>query len=205
MFSPLVEQHKSTLDHYRRTYGSELPPAELEAKLFTYSQNAERTFDPSKNASFKTHLSNHLNKLKRDVHNSGSNFKVSEDVGMSINKIRTSKDELYMMHGQEPTDKEIAKHTGISQKLVSKYSRMSEIKGVVTDKFEGGTNYASVSSMLPDLSKKESLVADTIEQDMSTAEALKHTKMPNTVCYRERNKLRDRMRSSYLRSNTKDM
>jgi len=205
VYSPLVQEHQGTIDHFRRQYSSEIPPAELDLKLYNYSKDAERTFDKSKNASFKTHLSNHLTKLKRDVHQSGSNLKVSEDVGMSINKLRTSGDEFYMRHGREPTTSELSKHTGMDQKFVSKYSKMGSIKTVMTDKFETGTNYASIQDLLPNLSKKEQRVADTITNSMSTPEALKHTKMSNGAFYKERNKLKDRMRMAYLRSNTKEM
>ena len=204
VYSPLVSDHKGTIDHFRRTYSAELPPAELELKLFTYANNAERTFDKTKNASFKTHLSHHLNKLKRDVHQSGSNLKISEDVGMSINKLRTSGDEFYMKHGREPNIQELSKHTGMPEKFVNKYKKLGKIKTVATDKFGGGTNYVSLQGLLPDLSGRELKVADTITHDMSTKDALKHTGMSNTAYYKERNKIRSRMRNSYVRLNTQE-
>ena len=194
-----------TINHFKRTYSSELSPAELDYKLYTYSQNAERTFDKTKNASFKTHLSNHLNKLKRDVHESSSNLKVSEDVGMAINKLRTANDELYMMHGRDATDAELAKHTGFKSKFVNKYKKMGQIKAVVTDKFGGGTNYVSMQSLLPDLSGKEKKISETIEKGMSTPKALKHTGMSNGAYYSGLNKLRARMRKSYIRNNTQEV
>ncbi len=202
--SPLVSGQKETLDHFRRTFSSELPPAELELKLFTYANNAERTFDKKKNASFKTHLSNHLNKLHRDVHNSGSNLKVSETVGLSINKLRKAGDEFYMTHGRDPSNRELSKHTGMPEKFVNKYKRIGEIKAVATDKFSGGANYISMQTMLPDLTGREKKVADTISQGMSTKEALKHTGLSSSVYYRDRDKLRGRMRKSYLRNNTQE-
>jgi len=203
-YSPLVSNHKDTLDHFRRTYSSELPPAELDLKIYTYANNAERTFDKNKNASFKTHLTHHLNKLKRDVHQSGSNLKVSEDVGMAINKIRTSSDEFYMKHGRDPSTKELAKATGLKEGLVNKYKRMGEIKTVATDKFGSGMNYASIQSLLPDLQGKEKKVADTITQDMGNKDALKYTGLSNGAYYKERNKLRTRLRQAYLRTNTQE-
>ena len=205
VYSPLVSDHKGTIDHFRRTYSAELPPAELELKLYTYAGNAERTFDKTKNASFKTHLSHHLNKLKRDVHNSGSNLKVSEDVGMSINKLRTSGDEFYMKHGRMPDNRELAKHTGMPEKFVDKYKKMGKIKTVATDKFNGGVNHVSLQSLLPDLTGRDKKIADTITMNMSTPEALKHTGMSNTAYYKGRNKIRSRMRSSYVRLNTQEM
>ena len=193
-----------TIEHFRRTYSSELSPAELELKLYTYANNAERTFDKTKNASFKTHLSHHLNKLKRDVHQSGSSLKISEDVGMSINKLRTSSDEFYMKHGREPNSKELSEYTGMPEKFVNKYKRIGSIKAVATDKFSGGTNFVSLQGLLPDLTGRELKVADTITRDMSTKDALKHTGMSNTAYYKERNKIRTRMRNSYVRLNTQE-
>ena len=203
-YGPLASKHKDTIDHFRRTFSSEIPPAELELKLFTYANNAERTFDKNKNASFKTHLTHHLNKLKRDVHQAGSNLKVSEDVGMAINKIRTSSDEFYMKHGREPTTKELAKATGIKEHLVNKYKKMGEIKTVATDDFGNGMDYVSVQNLLPDLNGREKKVADTIEQNMNNKDALKYTGLSNGAYYKERNKLRDRLRQAYLRLNTQE-
>ena len=189
-----------SLDHYRRSFSGELPPAELEYKLFTYSSQAKKTFDPSKNASYKTHLDSYMSKMKRDIHNSHSTMKVSEGVGLGINKIKKAKDEFYMIHGKTADTKAIATATGLSQSIVRKYDKMSTIKPVVTSGFQGGMDYVDVQGLLPGLKGKDKLVAETISQDMDTSKALAHTSMSQSTYYRNRDALGTRMREAFIRT-----
>ena len=189
----------STIDYYRKSYAGELSPADLDFKLYTYANNAKRTFDPKKKASFKTHLNSHMSKLMRDVHETSSPFKISEEVGFGINKIRKAKDEFYMMNGSDPTTTQISTATGLSKKLVNKYSQMSTIQPVKIIDGGIGIETFDVKSMLPDLKGKEKLVGETISKNMNTATALKHTGLSKSKYYRTRDTLRSKMRKSFLR------
>lgn len=189
----------SVINYYRRSYAGELSPADLNFKLYSYANNAKKTFDPKKKASFKTHLNSHMNKLMRDVHEVSSPFKVSEEVGLGINKIRRAKDEFYMMNGSDPTPGEIATATGLSKKLVNKYSKMSNVQPVKVIEGNGGIETFDVKSMLPDLTGKEKLVGETISGNMNTSRSLKHTGLSKSNYYRTRDNIRGKMRESFLR------
>ncbi len=190
----------SFIDHYRRSFSGDLPSAELEYKLFTYSSQAKKTFDPSKNASYKTHLDSYMSKMKRDIHNSHSTMKVSEGVGLGINKIKKAKDEFYMVHGTTADTKAIAKATGLSPSLVKKYDNISTIRPVMTSEFQGGMDYVDVQGLLPGLKGREKLVAETISQNMSTKKALSHTNMSQSTYYRNRDALGTRMKEAFIRT-----
>ena len=194
-----MDDTTSTIDYYRKSYAGELSPADLNFKLYTYANNAKRTFDPKKKASFKTHLNSHMNKLMRDVHETSSPFKVSEEVGLGINKIRKAKDEFFMMNGSDPTTAQIANATGFSKKIVNKYSKMSMIQPVKFLEGTPGIETFDVKSMLPDLKGKEKLVGETISRNMNTSRSLKHTGLSKSKYYRTRDTLRDKMRTSFLR------
>ena len=194
-----MDDTTSTIDYYRKSYAGELSPADLNFKLYTYANNAKRTFDPKKKASFKTHLNSHMSKLMRDVHETSSPFKVSEEVGLGINKIRKAKDEFYMMNGSDPTTAQIASATGFSKKIVNKYSKMSMIQPIKFMDASAGMETFDVKSMLPDLKGKERLVGETISKNMNTSKALKHTGLSKSKYYRTRDTLRDKMRTSFLR------
>ncbi len=196
----IVNDVNPTIDYYRKSYSGELSPADLNFKLYTYANNAKRTFDPSKKASFKTHLNSHLSKIMRDVHETASPFKVSEEVGLNINRVRKAKDEFYMMNGTDPTPAEIATTTGLSKKIVNKYSRMSRIHPVKVLDGNFGMETFDVKSMLPDLKGKEKLVGESISMDMNTSKALKHTGLSKSKYYRTRSSLRDKMKASFLRT-----
>ena len=193
-----------TISYYKYQFSGNLPPAELDMKLDEYSQQAVKNFDASKGASFSTHLSRHLEKIKRDIHSSTSTLKSSEEVGLSINKLGKAKDELYMTLGREPTDKEISDATKIPQHIVTKHLSLKNAGRPSIQEFKG-VSEISVSNLLPDLSKSDNLVASTIEQDMSTSAALKHTGLKKTIYYRRRAKLADRMKSAFLRTQTQEL
>ncbi len=195
-----MTQDDSVIDYYRKSYSGELSPADLNFKLYTYANNAKRTFDPSKKASFKTHLNSHLSKLMRDVHETSSPFKISEEVGLGINRVKKAKDEYYMMNGRDPSSAEIASATGLSKKIVNKYSGMSRIQSIKIDEFKGGIDTFNVSGMLPDLAGKDKLVGETISGNMSTAKALRHTGMSKSRYYRARDGVRGKMREAFLRT-----
>ena len=188
-----------TIDYYRNSYSGDLSPADLNFQLYTYANNAKRTFDPSKKASFKTHLNSHLSKIMRDVHETSSPFKVSEEVGFGINRIRKAKDEFYMMNGSDPTSAEISKATGLSKKIVDKYSKMSKIQPIKILSENPGIETFDVKGMLPDLRGKEKLVGETISMNMNTSKALKHTGLSKSKYYRTRDSVRTKMRESFLR------
>ncbi len=77
---------------------------------------------------------------------------------------------------------------------------MSRVQSVKIDEFKSGTDLFDVSGMLPDLSGKDKLVGETISRNMSTSSALKHTGMSKSKYYRSRDGIRDKMRSSFLRT-----
>jgi len=200
----MIREHQSTIDYFRRVYSNDIPPAQLDYKLFKYSQEAAKSFDPKKNASFKTHLSNHLAKLKRDVHSSGSTIKTGEEVGYSIHRIKRAKDEFYMVHGREPENAEIAKAVNLSEKIVGKYDRMSSIKAVRSDTADRGSMSVKMNELLPNLNKTDKAIVRTITGDMGVSEALKHTGLSKSSFYRKRDLLSSDMKESYLRMREKN-
>ncbi len=195
----------AVIDYYRKSYAGELSPADLNFKLHTYASNAKRTFDPKKKASFKTHLNHHLSKIMRDVHETSSPFKISEEVGLGINRVKKAKDEYYMAHGRDAGSSDIANMTGLSKKIVNKYSNMSRIQSVKVNEFKGGIDTFDVSSMLPDLTGKDKLVGETISGNMNTSKSLKHTGMSKSNYYRIRDGLKSKMRDSFLRTREQNL
>ncbi len=196
----MTRDTNSTIDYYRKSYAGELSPADLNFKLYTYAENAKRTFDPSKKASFRTHLDSHLSKIRRDVHEVSSPLKISEEVGLNINRVKKAKDEYYMMKGKDPSSSDLALATGFSKKMVNKYSDMSRIQSVKVREFNGGVDTFDVAGMLPDLTGKDKLVGETISGNMNTSKALRHTGMSKSKYYRARDSIRGKMRDSFLRT-----
>jgi len=194
----------NVLDKYRAAFSDKLPKSELEAKLFSYYQDAKRTYDKSSGASFSTHLHNRLQRLHRDVHESTTTLKSSESLGLSVNKIKRAVDEFYMTHGREPTVEEISKATSISPKIVEKHMGVSKIKPVHVEDFAtpafGET--VSIQELLPSLDEKSKKVAETIDKGMDTKDALKHTGMQQASYYRALSRLREKARQAYLRKTT---
>lgn len=196
----MKNSEQSTINYFKQAYSAEMSPAELDYKIDMYVNNARRTFDPSKNASFTTHLSNHLGKLRRDIHSQGSSMKTSEELGFNLNKIKKAKDEFYMTHGTNATIDDLAKSTGFSKKIVKKYDAMSSIKTVNTDKFDTGSEVYDIHTLLPDIPKEDAKMADVISQGMSTKAGMEHTGLQKTQFFKKKNDFAQKLRESYLRN-----
>jgi len=177
-------------------------PAEEAVNGFLHTEAAKSSYDPKKGASLETHVNNYMKKTNRDLHNSFSTLKSSEGLGLSLHKLNRTKEEYYMTHGRYPDPIELSKSSGVPVKLVKKHMSTFKVKTVGVDDFTLGTSYADIKNLLPDLSKKDRLIADTMTSGVTTPEALKATGLSQGSYYRASNKLRGRMRSAYLRSNT---
>ena len=194
------EDIAGTISHYKSTFSDIFPPAELDIHIHNQLNSAKKTFDPSKGASFNTHLSNHMKKLTGIAHEYGSTLKSGRDTGMSIHNINRVKDELYMLTGSNPSPKDISRKVGIPVHLVEKHMKIGETKLVGVDDFSSSKSYVDIQSVLPDMNRQEKKIADTITMGMPTSKALSHTGMTRASFFRNKNKLRSRIRKAYLAS-----
>jgi uncharacterized protein (UPF0335 family) len=176
-------------------------PVEEQVNAYLYRKEAERTYDPSKGASLETHINSYMQKAQRDQSVAGSTLKSSEQLGLSINKIRRAEQEHYMVHGVEPTVSQLSKSTGYSPKIISKHKGIASIKTVGVDDFTPKQQYVDMQTLLPDLKGHTLSVAKAMSSGDPMSKVLKDTGMSKSSYYRASKNIRDRMRQAYLRNN----
>jgi DNA-directed RNA polymerase specialized sigma subunit len=75
-------------------------------------------YDP-KQGRLQTYMYNHLQSLKRVNRQQTQIIKLPERVSLEQQSLRNAEDELRAVHGQEPTDSQLAEHTGFSPKRIA--------------------------------------------------------------------------------------
>ena len=91
---------------------------------------AVENYDPSQ-AKLNTHVINHLKGLRRIARNQNQVLKVPERVALDQSYLSRAEEELSDRLGREPTDSEIADHTGLSLK------RLAYVRGYANPVAEG--------------------------------------------------------------------
>jgi len=181
----------------RLKFSGFLSPAQLEYKISQYETAAKKTYDPQK-GSFSTHLSNHLNKLNRDVHNSMNNLGISENNGLSIHKMQKAHDEFSLQHDKSPTTEELSSLTGIPQKFVSKYQSSLGNSMAISRDANIAPEYMNFSDFTSGLDKEEIGIAS------STVGLGKKSKtISRTSFFRKAKAIKDKMRHNFLNKETR--
>ena len=101
-----------------RSYGGKNPSPVLHSKAKLMALDAARRYDPSK-AKLRTHLMTNLQGLRRLVVREGQIISIPERVGLDLHHIHRATEELADRLGRDPSDSELADHTGISLKRLA--------------------------------------------------------------------------------------
>jgi len=175
-----------------------MTPAELEVKKSIYTDSAKRTFNADSGASIDTHIAHHLQRLIRDTHNASSTLKSSDSVGYDISKVKRAADEYYMTYGKDAPIEHIAKSTGLSKKVVQKHLNSQGPTVSFSSDFSVSSIDISPEDFFQPKSKEDKKVFDTIVNDMSSSESLKHTGLSKSSYYRSLDRIKKAMRKTYL-------
>lgn len=142
----LLEKAKPTIDSAIRTYvGQPDPVAHSKAKLLALK--AFRSYDPKKGTKLRTHLMTQLQPLRRLAAQRRTVLQVPERVQQQMNTLFEAKQALVERFNREPSDIELADHTGLSVRRIQnlrQYQVMPIAEGVATTP-EGKPIQAGVS------------------------------------------------------------
>jgi DNA-directed RNA polymerase specialized sigma subunit len=115
----LVDAAKGNIDKALRMYvGNDDKAARSHAKVLAVK--AFKSYDPSKNTKLRTHFLTQLQPLRRFAASRRMVFNVPEVVQQDMAGIGAAKRELIDALDREPTDAELADHTGLSQGRIQK-------------------------------------------------------------------------------------
>lgn len=120
--SKLLKAVNPVLTAAIRTYGTQGSPT-LHTRAKILALDAMKRYDPSQ-AKLRTHLMFQLQGLRRHTAQEQQILSVPEQVGLDINHLRESQNVLSDKLGRDPSDMELADHTGLSirrLKYIRKY------------------------------------------------------------------------------------
>jgi RNA polymerase primary sigma factor len=110
----LLEAANPVLDTAVKSYAGGDPAFRSRAKLL--AADAFRTYDPAKGTKLRTHLLTQLQSLRRHAMQRNQVVKVPERVQTDMWNMHRSQGELNDKLGREPSEQELADHSGLSMK-----------------------------------------------------------------------------------------
>lgn len=135
----LVQALDPVLNSAVRTYGGGSPSPTLRSRAKLLALEAAGRYDPAR-AKLRTHLMVHLQGLRRYAAREQQIVGVPERVALDLHRVRTSAGELADRLGRDPTDRELADHTGLSVKRIGyvRQARGALAEGQLTREGESG-------------------------------------------------------------------
>lgn len=134
---------KPVLDSALRTYGGAKPSPTLRSRAKLMALDAARRYDPTR-AKLRTHLMTHLQGLRRFHAREAQVVTLPERVGLDLHRLHLATQELSDRLGREPSDQELADHTGLSLKRLGhiRKARPGYAEGQLMAQTEGGQEAA---------------------------------------------------------------
>lgn len=135
----MIKRIQPIIDTALKTYvGQDVPPSvRLQAKRMALE--GLNSYDPSK-SQLKTHLMWHMQGLKRAANKANQILNVPERIQLDSRYINNSFNELAETLGRDPSDSELADHTGLSLK------RINKVRTFKSGISEGAANQAMFNS-----------------------------------------------------------
>ena len=145
--------------------------ARTQAKLMAL--RALETYDPSK-GSVRTHLLSQLQSLRRFAAQQQNIIDVPEQVSLDYQALQEATNELKDKLGREPTDDELADHTGLSKRRIKKIRSFNQpvSEGMTHNETEEDGSDGSVASNVPGKDPGLDAWLDFVYDDLSTTDKL---------------------------------
>lgn len=135
-----------------------LPTAALMASAKRWTIHAVKTYDPTKGAQLSTHVTNWLQKIKRENYKYQNAARIPENLHIEFGKFKEAEESFKERFDRDPTDDELAHELGWSKKqVVNLKSRNYE------DRTEGANEAPSVVHK----TNEESLFIEHLKQVLS--------------------------------------
>lgn len=145
--------------------------ARTQAKLMAL--RALETYDPSK-GNVRTHLLSQLQSLRRYAAQQQNIIDVPEQVSLDYQSLQEATNELRDKLGREPTDEELADHTGLSTKRIKKIRSFNQpvSEGMTHNETAEDGSDGSVASNVPGKDPGLDAWLDFVYDDLSNTDKL---------------------------------
>ena len=171
----LVNNLKPIIQSETNKLSGSLPQSALKGEVVSWAIRAIKDFDPSKGTKLSTHVYNWTRKAKRLNYTYQNIANMGEDKQLQYGKynhaVTTLEDEL----GRDPTNKEIARRMGWTEKEVEKYKAL-----IFQDHYESGNLYAAEQSRFNEDPLKLNYIKSQLDADELNILAGTAAKLPSS-------------------------
>lgn len=115
----LLSTLQPVIDTAVSSYGGAAPSPTLKSRARLMALKALNTYDPQR-GNVRTHLLSQLQGIRRLSAQEQNIISIPEQVGLDFQKMHSSQQELQDRLSREPTDTELADHTGLSARRLQK-------------------------------------------------------------------------------------
>ncbi|NDE17442.1 hypothetical protein EBZ80_21170 [bacterium] len=132
------------------------------------------TYDP-KRGNVRTHLLSQLQSLRRLTAQSQNIISIPEQVGLDYSRLNESEAELRDQLGRDPTDDELADHTGLSTRRIQKIRAFNQpvSEGMTTREVSDEESYGGdVASNIPGSTRSADAWFNFVYEDLSPVDKL---------------------------------
>lgn len=132
------------------------------------------TYDPAR-GNVRTHLLSQLQSLRRMSAQTQNIISIPEQVGLDYGRLSESEAELYDQLGRDPTDDELADHTGLSRRRIQKIRAFNQpvSEGMTTREVTDEESYGGdVASTIPNSNRSADAWFNFVYEDLSPVDKL---------------------------------
>jgi RNA polymerase primary sigma factor len=132
------------------------------------------TYDPQR-GNVRTHLLSQLQSLRRVSAQAQNIISIPEQVGLDYGRLTESESELYDQLGRDPTDDELADHTGLSKRRIQKIRAFNQpvSEGMTTREVTDEESYGGdVASTIPNSNRSADAWFNFVYEDLGPVDKL---------------------------------
>lgn len=170
----LLKTIQPVIDTAVMSYAGQNASPTIHSRARLMALKALDTYDPNK-GNVRTHLLSQLQSLRRLSAQSQNIISIPEQVGLDYSKLNDSETELRDQLGRDPTDDELADHTGLSKKRIQKIRAFNQpvSEGMTTREVTDEESYGGdVASTIPNSHRAADAWFNFVYDDLSPIDKL---------------------------------
>lgn len=127
----LLDQMMPIISREVNKWAAAMSRSLLETEAKRLAVEAFKAYDPNKGVALSTFLASRLPKLSRTVYSNQNVARLSETKTLLFNAYNTAHNDLYNLHGREPTNDELSDSLGWGKKKLEAFQRQAHRKEYV--------------------------------------------------------------------------
>lgn len=170
----LLNSIQPVIDTAVMSYAGQAASPNIRSRAKLMALKALDTYDPAR-GNVRTHLLSQLQSLRRVSAQTQNIISIPEQVGLDYGRLTESEAELHDQLGRDPTDDELADHTGLSKRRIQKIRAFNQpvAEGMTTREVTDEESYGGdVASTIPNSNRAADAWFNFVYEDLSPVDKL---------------------------------